>query len=185
MSHHDEISQNMEEEGGGSIYTAKSFIVDIAANHGLANFNGIKSIDLYFEGTLIDILLSDLAAHDETTRNSAGREAQYAFDTSLSKTGPSDFTTYLSSNITTTDRIWVKFINPKTFDKVVVNNWHEAGTNTGAGSNDVVMTITEDLLDPITTFEAPVTGGVVIYAGTLDEHIAADVADPQTLVLIP
>ena len=168
----------------GRIYTAKSVIIDAADNHGL-NAMGFREMDFYLSGAKLPLVFADVASYGSTADVGVDFSSRWVFDTSASLVGTISQTSWISgTGLDTNMRLWVKFVTPIVFDSIIINNYHDAGGLTTAGINNAVLTTTEDTSDPSDAYNAAITGGVPIYNGVFREHIASDVADPETLTLI-
>jgi hypothetical protein len=166
-----------------SVYTAKSVIFDIADNWG-GNYIGIRSIDFYSKGSLIEMTASDFTAY-ATTVFSTNYSANYPFDTSLSKTGTQIGNEWVGADgYGNAQRLIVVFNTAVEFDTIVINNGHHIGAGTAEGAkNTKIYTSSDEITD--TTYDATISNSELIFYGQIDEHIESDVEDPQTLEFLP
>jgi hypothetical protein len=161
--------------------TAKSIILDIADGWGAASL-GLRSVEFY----LSDVLVETANTGDATSSyNYINYDPTFAFDTSLAKIGSVDGTSWVSaSGASTNQRLLVYFSTTIEFDKVVINNLHNSGDLTTWGAKNVVITATPDLYTS-TVYNASIPSGTVLFEGILDEHVADNVEDPQTVYVAP
>lgn len=178
------VGKSLVTKKNGRVYIAKSIITDAADNHGLSTM-AFKEMDFWFKGVKLPLVFADVESYGATSTVGTSFDARYAFDTSVLLTGPSTLTAWIAgSGNSTNQRLWIKFITPIVFDTIVINNYHDNGGVTTAGINNAVISITEDTNDPSDAYNAAITGGVTIYNGVFREHIAFDVEDSETLILI-
>jgi hypothetical protein len=178
-----------KKEADGDTYTASVIVIDAADDHGLgviafrhmAFLSGGAELDITSAGGGGDSVIENYGA---TTTVSNFFQARYAFITSLARTGGTSEVAWISNSQPTNQRLWIRLTTPITFDSVVIYNYSDSGGVTTAGINNAVITITEDTNDPSSVYNAAVTDGVVIYDGVFREHVALDIPDPETLVLI-
>jgi len=163
-------------------WNAKSVIFDIADNHGDTGSMGIREIDFYLSGnkiTMNDALSTSYA----TTFVVTLLEPFMAFDTSLSLTGTRLSATWRSLFVITNQRLIIVFDTPLDFDEIRVNNYHNDGGDTDKGVNNVKITISDDAITD-TTYNAAISNDTLIYDGVFREHVAVDIADPETLNIL-
>jgi hypothetical protein len=162
---------------------AKSVIFDIADNY-INDFINIRSIDFLLAGVLLEPQTIGYSARN-TTNYVNSTHALYAFDTSLPKTGASASVSWLSGrSYDTNQRLIIVFDSPVEFDTIVINNGHESGGTTTRGAKNVVITSSTDTITS-TVYNDVITNPTVLFTGVLDEHVAADVEDPQTVYQAP
>lgn len=158
--------------------TAKSVVIDIADAYDPYN-GGIRSIDFYLGGTIIALIATDFtaAASQEFLLPPVGI-AEFAFDTSLSKSGDAGYTTWFTdgANPVNNERLYVVFNTPQTFDKVVVNNFHENGFSTNYGVKNIKIYSTSDTVAS-TVYGNGVSGYDLLYDDVLPQHDSNNAAD--------
>jgi len=157
--------------------TAKSVIFDIANDYG-GSYTGVRSIDFYLDGSLIDMPYGDYTAYGTSTYGAY--QPYHAFNTDEPKTGSSwdpDLCVWLSSS--SSPRLVIVFDSEQTFDEIVVNNYHNEGGATNNGIKDVVISISPDTITS-TTYNANISNGYQIFDGSFDEHVSSDVLDSQS-----
>lgn len=161
-------------------YTAKSVIIDVADNWDHLNCVGIRSIDFYLNGSIISMAQTDYSSY-ETTKYNNYYASKYIFDTSLSKIGSQVMTSWQSStgNITN-QRISCVFNTEKTFDEIIVNNYHATGTTTNEGAKNVKIYISDDSITSI-VYGGVISNSTLIFDGLFNKHVESNVEDPQTL----
>jgi hypothetical protein len=165
----------------------KSVVLDIADNHDYTEYAAIsiRSIEFFLDGTLVTVL--DNHNYYATTKQDTSLEPEFAFNTSLSKTGTSANNAWASLyNNYTNQRLILVFNSSTEFNKIVVNNGHnlDGGANTGIGAKNVKITISSDAITD-TTYNATVANSEVIFNGVFDEHVVTDIEDPQTVWMEP
>lgn len=165
-------------------YTAKSIIIEYADNWGDGTYAQFRSLDLYLSGSLISLAeTTDFTAYG--LFYSATLEPGNIFDTSLSKIGtPTDKGWVSTSGGNVTRRVICVLATPQTFDSIVVNNGHNAGTSTTRGIKNTKIIISTDAITDL-TYQAAVANSTVIFNGQIAQHVASNVVDNQTLTLIP
>lgn len=162
--------------------TAKTVILDCLDNWGYTSFIGLRSVDFYLDGTLIELSSSDFTAY-ATTNNGANYLPVNVFDTSISKTGDEATHEWISaSGYVSGQRLIIVLNSAIEFDSIVVNNSHHSGAYTTIGVQNVVITISTDEITD-TTYGAAISNSTIIYDGTFDQHAAVDGADDQELIL--
>ncbi len=170
----------------GQSFTMRSFIIDIASNHGSTDIVGIRSIEFFDEfGTLLTFsrLTPDFTAF-------AGNNisyAKFAFDTSLSKTGTATNVSWYttSGGASVGQRVSCVFTGNVTFSSIKINNYHTSGASTNRGAKDVKIYITERAILSIerTIYNYNTGLSDLIYDGVLAQHIASNIADDELLIL--
>ena len=165
---------------GGAAYSAKSVVFDVANQYGAASYMGIRSIDFILASEIITMnqTLSSVYGDFAGTKNFVWM----AFDTSLSKIGSQNNTSWLEDSVSSR-RIIIVFNDPIEFDGITINNSHSFGDGTNYGAKDVKITMT-DATYTDKTYNAAVTDGVVIFDGTWLEHVALNQPDPEILSLL-
>lgn len=162
--------------------TAKSVIMDAADNYGNTTSLGIRSMDFYFGGELItNIHSTDFVAYS-TDMLSTNYYPQYAFDTSISKTG-GFFGNHWLSNGNNNKRLICVFNDTTVFDEVRINNVHSGGSSTNYGAKNIKITVSTDEITD-TTYNGTISNSTLIFDDQIAEHVAEDVVDDQILELI-
>jgi hypothetical protein len=165
-------------------YTAKSVVLDIATNWGRGTYVELRQMDFYYKGSLITLTQNDFVAY-ATSNAGSSFLPKYAFDTEGSRIGSRDTNnTWASDGATGNQRLIVVFNTPITFDKIIITNDHHIGTQTDSGCKDVVINISNNVVDN-TTYNDIIPYSSKIFDGVFPQHIASDVEDPQTLELLP
>ena len=160
-------------------HTVKSVIIDVADNHGDTDRMGIRSIDFYYQGSLISLSTSDFIAY----ATSYAAHQRFIFDTSLSKIGSATSNGWLTPDGTNTNqRISVAFVATITFDSIIVNNYHHYGGDPTRGANNVNIYVSDSSISS-TVYEADTDDYEKIFTGTFDEHSAVNEIDNDLLVL--
>lgn len=174
--------------GGGkaSGYTAKSVILDVSENIGTTQFINLRSVDLYLSGELIETSDSTITCY-ATNYRSSGEHPKYAFLTSTSKIGDSWEAAwradYTQNGYSWNFRLICVFSSSLSFDNIVINNGHRSGLYTGEGVESAKIYISTDAITD-TTYGAAISNSTKIFDGQFAQHVAQDIADPQTLTLI-
>ena len=119
-----------------SIEVVRTLIIDVEDNYG-NSYVGLRSLDMYENDVLVqpEVIGYTAAA---TTLLPGGYLPDYAFDTSLSKTGASTGASQLSSdgeNIN--QRVVCTLAAQSALDRFVINNYHNVGTDTDRGTKNV------------------------------------------------
>jgi len=166
-------------------YFAKSVILDIADSWGDASFISIRSVDFYYEGTKISNIETTNFSAIASTYESSWTYPAFAFDTSTSKTGDSEynFTEWTTNWNATNARLVCTFNVGTYFDEIRINNSHHSGANTNRGAKNVVISYTSLEGTPSQYYGRAVTGSVQIYDGIFAQHAASDSEDEEILVL--
>jgi len=163
-------------------FTAKSVVFDCADSYEAVNYIGIRSVDFYLASVLVARVSGDMTCY--ATTSESGTAPEDAFITALSKTGSYVDKCWLSNApAPTNQRLIMVNDSPIEFDEIVINNFHNSGSSTDSGAQNVKITISTDAITD-TTYNAAVSNSTVIYNSTFDQHIASDVQDDQILTLI-
>jgi hypothetical protein len=166
---------------GAPLYeNVKSNIWDIANDHGNPTLMGVRSIEFFLADALVAISAANASFYATTA--TASNIAEYAFDTSLSKTGTSTGTTWGSaSGNPTNQRLIIVFDTPITFDKIIYNNFHHNGTQLlDVGAKDVKVHNSTDAITS-TVYDEAIANSELIAETSLLIHTSADVVDDQIL----
>ena len=172
--------------GGGApptTHTMRAITVDCANNYGGTSFLGIRSIDLYLDDVLLEITAINRTFGQTSFFSSL--LASRSFLSFYLKTGSIGEQWLSASAMVTNQRIWMRSDTDLIFNRIVVNNSHNTGTQTDNGAKDVVINITEDTGTPSSAYNVSMPGEVKIYDAQFLRHIDANEADPQELLLIP
>jgi hypothetical protein len=164
--------------------TAKSVILDIADNYGDSDFVGVRFIEFFLAGALIEIT-TEFTAY-ATTNGGTGSLPEFAFNTSLLKTGTAGYTTWTSTvSQTTNQRLIIVFDTPTEFDSVIVSNYFSVnGFGVTRGINNTVITASTDAITD-TTYNAAITNPTVLFDGIVDAHVASEAEDTQVVYTAP
>lgn len=164
---------------GGTDRT-RSVVFDIDTNHGDASFMSLRSAEFKLDSVLI-ALTNEFDAYSTTETFPAIQ----AFNTSLSKTGDDNATSWLGLSATNL-RLTVNFDEFQEWDSITVNNAHESGgkTNRGCNATKIYMSMQWTPKGIGTTFEAALpAGSVYIFNGNITEHPATDTVSDEVLSL--
>jgi len=161
------------------VYEAKSVILDIADNWGDSQYLDIRAFELYYQEQILNILSTNITCYATNTFSSF--TPNKAFDISLSKIG-SNINGY-ASNIITNQRLICVFNELQTFDGVKIINGHNSGTTTTKGVKNTKIYISTDAITD-TTYNASIPNSQLIFDGQFRQHVAQNIADPETLTLI-
>lgn len=164
-------------------FTAKSFILDAADNHGSTARIGIRSLEFIDEFGAVVALVStvpDFSAKATTNTSTA----RWIFDTTKSKIGSGTDVSWVSPDGTvSSQRISVVFTSEITFSGIRTNNYHSYGGSTNRGINNAKMYISDASITSV-VFDADTANYELIFDGVIPEHVATNVADDQDLTLI-
>lgn len=161
--------------------TAKSVILDIADNWGEVDYLGIRSIDFYYNDTLVDIAVTDASFYATSEYSNGLYNVDYAFLTAVTKTGSAGNTQWLSALSSNTDqRIGIVFNSPTQFDKIVINNMHSSGVSTDWGVKNIKIYYSTSAITSI-VYNESILNSILIFDGIIAEHTAVDEIDDQIL----
>ncbi|MCP3924839.1 MAG: hypothetical protein GY714_19855 [Desulfobacterales bacterium] len=162
-------------------WKAKSVVFDIADNYGATDYIRLRSIEFYKDDTLISLLQSDFTIYSAASNSTY--EPENIFITGKSKTGSDENNGWRSTASTVANlRIVIVFNAEIEFDKVVINNGHEDGTNTTSGAKFIDTQITDHNYKN-STYGAVVTGSAnQIFKSEILQHPEADIVDDKTYV---
>ena len=156
----------------------KSVIFDVADNYGNGSFVGVRSVDFFNDGSLIDMTLSDFAAYS-TTELSGSFVVENAFETALSKLSGATNRAFVADE-TNSERFIIVFNTAQEFDQIIVNNYHSNGSSTNIGINNMVVTgSTDEITD--TTYQGAISNGTELFNGALNEHVSSNQVDDQVI----
>lgn len=154
---------------------AKSVIFDFSNNHGNSTYIGIRSIDFYKDGQLIE-MTPDLFTSYQSGSFSANHDAEFAFDTTKSKVGSADGSTSWINSGNTNQRIIIVFNTKIEFDYMLINNSHSSGTGTNVGVRETTITVT-DIEYTDTNYNNFIPNGKNVFDGEIPEHVALNQED--------
>ena len=159
----------------------KSIIIDIADDWGRTTGMGIRSVDFYNGGSKITNLNStDFSAYATSSLGNGWYPFQ-SFDTSLSKTGSSLWTSWNTSSITN-QRLICVFNEDTEIDGITINNYHSNGGVTDSGVKNIkIYASTDEITD--TTYDATISNSILIFDDQVDAHVSSDIVDNQVLDL--
>ncbi len=165
--------------GGGTPITVKSLIIDITDGHA-TNYLNIRSVDFKLDGSVIALTDSDLTAYSGSNLSTAVL-AKFAFITALSKTGAYTDVSWMTALDSTTDTYLVVVLDTAiTPDAIEINNCHNSGTSVDLGAKTVKIYSSTDAIESH-SFEGAITNSTLLFDGVLDQHSAANEADPQVI----
>lgn len=156
----------------------KSVIFDIADNYGAALI-GIRSIEFLASSSVIPMVGNYTAYATTITTPTIDYEPSFAFNTTLSKTGVREDTSWLADS-DTNQRLIIVFDTIQAFDEIVINNGHTSGVATNSGAQNVKITVSPNIVTD-TTYNAGVIGGTVLNNTAWPQHVASDTIDNQTV----
>ena len=163
--------------------SAKSVIIDIDDNYGASSM-GVRSIEFLDQN---DNVISLTEANGDFTAiasssTDSDHAAGYAFDTSLSKTGTAQNSSWSAAQ-TNNQRLIVNFTNPIRFFKIRVNNFHDSGSNTDAGIRNVdIYTSSKSVSN--TTHDGDTSNYIHLGYFTVGQHVSSDEIDNQIVTSI-
>jgi hypothetical protein len=170
-AHHGSLSN-----GDGGI-EARSVIFDIL-NNWASGFMGVRSIEFKLGGVTIANASPTAYA---TSTGSSSLEPEFAFDTTLPKTGDDVNNSWRTPfGKVSNQRLIVVFDSETNFDEIVINNGHDFGGSTDRGAKITKITVSTDAITD-TTYNAPVSNSTVLNNTEWPQHIASDVVDDQTV----
>lgn len=167
--------------------TARTFVLDAINNHGSTNRMGIRSIDFYLDDTLLVIDDTNSTSY-ATTNYGIGFTPELAFNTSLSKIDSAGNTSWLCGSWSVTNqRLCIVFDSDQTFNRIVVNNYHNTAAETTYGVSNAVLYYSTDAISSI-VFEESLTNSTEIFSGSLPKHTASNLIEnyevPITLPML-
>ncbi len=169
----------------------KSVIFDVADYHGGYYSMGVRSIEFLDPlGNVITMTDADGDfTADATTIYESSVHPKYVFDTSTSKTGTTDQTSWEADGKKSDQRILIVFSNPISFIGIVVNNYHASGeyydggyTDRGIKNTDIYWSENETTN---TTYGADTGYYHSLGQYLIEEHVADDVIDNQYIYFEP
>ncbi len=180
---------NSDEADDRTVYPAydttgvKTVIFDIENNYGGA-YMGVRSIEFYYEGTLITLATSDFTAYGEYGGGEYDYGPSNAFNTSLSKTGSMDGTSWRTLSGNDSDiRLIIVFNDNQLFDEIRVNNYHDTGLSVDRGVQDVkITTSTDTIVDTI--YGSDISNGTELSDSAWPVHNDYNEADDQPVWVI-
>lgn len=157
----------------------KSVVFDFADNWGSASNTGVRSIEFYYQGTLLALTTLDFNVYVTSEEVSGNYDAENAFDTTLSKIGAAELTGWASLLASVTNqRLIVVFNTVQTFDRIVINNYHSSGTNLTLGvKNTKIYTSTDSITS--TVYNETIANSELIFDGQIAQHVASNVIDDK------
>lgn len=164
----------------------KSVVFDIADGWGQVSpaYLSLRSVEFKLNGSTLPLLPSDYNAYATTEPFDGRFSPSHAFDTTLSKVGVRDNTSMVFISGTTTNvRLIIVFNSHVSFDEVVINNDHNAGTNTEAGIKNVKITTSPNIITS-TVYNEAVENGEIVFDGIIREHVPYDSPDDQYICSI-
>lgn len=160
---------------GSEMALFKTIIIDITSNQG-GTGTGIRSIEFYdHAGNLIELPnTSYYTAYGSSY--AVSNPPAYAFNTSLSETGPSADNEWYSTS-TTNIRLICVFTTSRYISKIVINNSHDSGASTTKGVNAYIIYASTTSYTTLTY--GTITGLTRLCGGNLRQHVATDTRDDQ------
>ncbi len=157
----------------------KSLAFDLVDNYGDDQL-ALRSIEFKKGGVRLDIEEADYTTYASNTY-SGTYDSKYIFDTSLSKTGTSDNTSWVTgTGHGSGERVVIVFDELPDFDEIVLNNYHRFGAITNRGVKNWKIYSTDETLSSA-VYEDSILNYSKIYEGEMDEHPATDTVDDQSM----
>ncbi len=163
----------------------KSVIFDIADNWGNGTYLGVRELAFRRNGSEITNN-NTLASFYSTTHLESHYIAEYAFYTSLSKTGASSDNQWYASvgaGYVTDQRLICVFNTLTTFDTIRINNAHASGTYSDAGIQNVKIYTSLNAITS-TVYGEAIANSTKIFDSTFPEHAAVDAAQNFDITLL-
>ena len=169
---------------GASAVTTKSIILDIADSWGATDYIILRSLELLdVDGAVIPLVAIDFTTYNTTNFSVSSYGPDYAFDTSILKTGSINNTSWLSgSGYLTNQRVICVLNTPIDVYGITINNGHHFGDWEIKGLKNVVINLSSDEITSV-VYDSSMTNSTVIFDGILAQHTAVDEVDDQVLVL--
>lgn len=148
----------------------RSVVFDFKDNWGNASYMGIRSIEFYWDGRLVDI--GTFVSYSSST-SGVGSSPDHAFNQALPKTGAAENNSwYTTSNITSESRLTIIFDELIDFDDIIINNYHDSGIGQMAGVKNTAINIS---MDPVSeaiasSYNAVIPDGFKIFDGVIRTH---------------
>lgn len=163
----------------------KSVIFDIEDNWTNSNYVGIRSIEFLNNSVLLPLTEDALQTYSysayATTDSGAGFTPEKAFNTTLNKIGTATANCWMSSlGNASNQRLIVVFDNAQVFNEIVINNFHNSGTQTDRGAQTVTVTSSTDSITD-TTYNAAISNSTLINASDWSQHAGTDLIDDQQI----
>ena len=167
-----------------SAVTTKSIILDIADSWGATDYIILRSLELLdVDGAVIPLVAIDFTTYNTTNFSVSSYGPDYAFDTSILKTGSINNTSWLSgSGYLTNQRVICVLNTPINVYGITINNGHHFGDREIKGLKNVVINLSSDEITSV-VYDSSMTNSTVIFDGILAQHTAVDEVDDQVLVL--
>jgi hypothetical protein len=162
--------------------TAKSVIFDFADNYG-GYRQAIRSIEFYLNNSLLtmtDNFTSYVTSYYDQEWTSS---AAMVFNTTLSKIDGDANTAWVAENSSSNQRLIIVFDESTEFDTIVINNAHNNGSGTNQGVKNTKIYISDDEVTS-TVYGETITNSELIFDSTINEHVASNIEDDQTLAII-
>lgn len=162
---------------------AKSVVFDIADDWGNTSYMAVRSIEFLFNGEVIpNIATTDFVAY-ATSTVTVDYLPEFAFDTSLLKTGAQASRQWQAASPDYIDvRLICVFNSEILFDSIIINNAHSVGSATDRGIKNIKITTSTDEITNA-SYNAEVSNSVVIFEGVVNEHVPENIEDPQELLI--
>ena len=169
----------------GSTTKFRSVVFDFANQWGDASYMGIRRIEFDLAGESFG-LTTNFEAYTNSSY-SAVYSQNFAFNTSLSKTGTQASVSWLTAaGVTTNSRITINFPIFRAFDGIIINNFHDSGIKTTRGVKNTKIYAGQNWCQYETGIiynAALPTGHIKIFDSTIAQHVASNVVDNQDLSL--
>ena len=155
----------------------KSIVLDCADNWGDPTYQGIRSIEFYKDGTLVELTADDITVYGA---NYSTYYTHYIYVTGLSKTGVGTDVAWRAYDGTV--RVSCVFTELLDFDQVIVNNYHYNGQDADVGVENIVITTSLSEITS-TTYNQAIADGWTLFDGVLPIHADVDAAQDYDLPL--
>ncbi|MCP4162935.1 MAG: hypothetical protein GY760_22975 [Deltaproteobacteria bacterium] len=163
----------------------KSVVLKCHNNWGYSDYIGLRRVEFYNGDIRHDITASeDFIAFSTTAHGNSDFTPDKSFDTNISKTGEWNNTQWLSEGKKISNQVLlVVFNSPKDITHIVINNSTDAARHTDVGVKDLDVIFTDQPLGAShSVWDSSIPNGETVWSGRLSQHIASDVADPQTIM---
>ena len=158
----------------------RTVVIDCNGTYGASNL-GLRSVDFHdVYGERIPLSYSADFTYQSSSISSQYYYANYVFDTSTSKIDYASYDSWQSRY--TYGRVICRFTKAITFSEIVINNYHSSGNDTAMGAKNIKIYVSEDNYTN-SDYSAEIPNGILIYDGTLKQHVAENIEDPEYITL--
>jgi hypothetical protein len=165
-----------------SVYITRSIVIDVENNHGDPVNMGLMGIRFSNFGNIVDIGVPnvDFSAYATTTLPSGSYAPWRLFYNSIDLTGSPQ--NWLANEKTTNQRIICNVGVGIGIDEILFHNYHQSGTDTDKGIRNIKIYFSNDIISD-KVYGNPVSNGVLVYNGSINEHTPVNEEDPQSVIL--